>query len=659
MEKKVFVSCPLDCPDQCRFIVRVNDGRVTGLTGDKQHPVTQGIICKKGRALMDRLYHPDRIKHPLIRKKDGFVRASYDEVFNIIADKLTTIRSMHGPTAILNYTSGGYGGVKNQIQSIFFNCFGGATVPEGSLCWGAGIAAQRYDFGNAKGHSPDDILNADTILVWGRNPIFTNLHLYTRLKTAQKKGSRIVVIDPVKTGTAKAFDEYIRINPSTDGALALCMANVIVKNGLYNEQFCKRHVLGFNRFKDHVAEFNLEKGEQITGIPQQVIEALAYEYARSKRAAIYIGYGMQRYHNSGNAVRCIDALASITGNIGQKGCGVNYAAFGLSRYLYDLDKKSKRFIKQSRSFVIGRLGAFLNEPQKPEIKAIFVASANPLTQSPDIIETKKGFSKIGLKVVFDHFMTDTARLADIVLPAAFVFEQDDLFTTSMYSHIFNFSEKAIEPPDSVFPEFEFYLTLAQKMGMDNLGFTSSDDFLQKSSRRLQEKYNKTFDQLPGSYLGVEGEKIAWEDKRFDTPSKKIELYSETARLDGQNPLPSYLTFQKGDAAFPLRLLTCHTRDSLHSQNYAFTDELPVVYVSQKTAEIFDVQNDTKVSLVGKKAKIIVRLSVSEDIGDNTAFMYQGFWHKSGAVNFLTDSVISDMGNQAAYYDSFCRIEKSV
>lgn len=657
MKKQISVSCPMDCWDLCRFVVTIEEGKITKFAGDRHHPVTKGFTCKKGKDLVQRMLHPDRIRHPLVKKKGRFVKASYEEVFHIIVDKLVSIKQKYGTQAILNYTGDGYGGIKNRIQTIFFNCFGGVTQPEGNLCWGAGIAAQQYDFGNSKGHFPDDILNAQTILVWGRNPKDTGIHLYKLLKQAQKKGSRIIVIDPVKTATARSFDDYIRIRPSTDGALALAMANIIIENNLQDKEFIEKYVLGFNRFKAYAAGFTPKKAEQITGISAKTVKTLALQYAKSKTASIYIGFGMQRYHNGGNNIRCIDALASLTGNIGKKGCGVNYAAKSISPYLSGLEKKSRVYAKNRRVFTIGKLGRFLEEAQDPPVKAIFVACANPLTQSPDLEKTIKNFSRVEFKVVFDHFMTDTAQQADIVLPAAFVFEQDDLFATSMQSPVLNYSQKALDPPEGLMPEFEFYLKLAKKMGLENFGFKDSRDYLRKSVRPLLKKLGKGFDQLPDSYLRIKTDDIAWENKVFETPSGKIELYSEKAMQDGLSPLPIFIEPRCGNDQLPLRLLTCHTKDSMHSQGFAFNDEVPKVYVNRKTAQKMDVEKESYVFVKGESAQLKVILCIDDAICDGTAFIYQGWWHKSGAVNLLTNSRISDMGKQAAYYDSFCAIEK--
>ena len=658
MKKQFKVSCPMDCTDLCQFIVIVENNLIIKLEGDPDHPVTKGFVCKKGRALIQRLYHPERIKHPLIKKGNDFKRASYEEVFDIIAQNLTSIKNKYGTKAILNYTCDGYGGIKNRIQNIFFNCFGGVTQPEGSLCWGAGIAAQKYDFGNPKGHFPDDVLNAQVILIWGRNPKYTSIHLYTLLKQAQKNGSRIIVIDPVKTATAKAFDEYVRINPSTDAALALAMANIIIEHDLHDKQFIKNHVKGFKRFSKYAAFFTQKKAEEITGIDASIIKTLALQYARAKTASIYIGFGMQRYHNSGNTIRCIDALGAITGKIGKKGCGVNYAAKSLSPYLYELDRKSQDYAVNRRFFTVGNFGKFLEKIQDPPVKAIFVAYGNPLTQSPDLKQTVDNFSKIKFKVVFDHFMTDTAKQADIVIPAAFVFEQEDFFATSMYSPVLNYSQKAVDPPEGIMSEFEFYLKLAEKLGIKKLGFENSKEYLKKSVQPLLKKLGKKFIFPPEDYLRFRQNDIPWKDKIFDTPSGKIELYSEKALQDGLSPIPAFIEPNQGNKKYPLRLLTCHTIDSMHSQGFAFNSDKPMVYLNQKTAEKFNLHNKDLVYVKGIKSKIEASLCIDEAICDSTAFIYQGFWHKSGAVNFLTQSVISDMGKQAAFYDSFVAIEKT-
>ncbi len=667
MKKQVSVSCPMDCFDLCRFRVTVEHNRVIHLAGDPHHPLTQGRVCRKGKKLVDRMNHPDRLRHPLIRSPKGFVPASYDQVFDLLSEKLLSIRETDGNTAIMNYASDGYGGAKGRIQSIFFNCFGGDTRFEGSLCWGAGMAAQAYDFGSVQGHVPQDILNSKLVILWGRNPSHTSLHLQSLVAQARKKGARVMVIDPIHTATAKTCDRHIPIAPATDGALALAMARVLIEKELVDREFVKTHVQGFERFKTYVAGFTPEVAQQITGIGARDIEDLAVAYATTDPASIYLGYGLQRYENGGSTVRCIDALAALAGHIGKRGGGVNYAAKSLALFLNAPEKKSRKFAAHTRTFPVAKLGAFLQTAAAPPIKAIFVCGGNPLVQSPDLGTLVPAFSKIAFKVVFDHFMTDTAALAEVVLPAASVFEQEDLFVTSMYSHVLNYSQKAVEPPASIMPEFEFYLELARRLGLDNLGFNSSADYLEQCAAPVLKGADWPWDghleSLNHQYVHIKAHDIAWADQKFLTPSGKIEIYSEKALADGLSALPQFSPARQGSAGFPLRLLTCHTRDAMHSQGFEDQSEIPQVFINDRTARALGekfsgqgVSTGQQVRVTGRNGSIQARVCLDGGIYDNTAFMYQGFWHKSGAVNFLTESRVSEMGGQAAYYDSFCTLE---
>lgn len=662
MEKTVFVSCPLDCFDLCRFKVGVKDNQVIDIQGDPDHPVTRGFICQKGKRLKNRYEQPDRLLFPLVRSAllgrpgNGFEKASWDQVLDLISSKLISIKSAYGPTAVIDYLGAGYGGLKGRIQSIFFNAFGGATRPVGSLCWGAGIAAQKYDFGSHKSHAPDDILNSKLILLWGKNPKYTSLHLYTLLKQAEKQGSKIIVIDPIQTATAKSFDSYIRIKPSTDGALALAMAKVIIDHDLHDNAFIQKHVKGFRRFKSSIQPYTLEYAQDITGLPAKLIESLALDYAAADCASIYLGLGLQRYENGGNTIRAIDALAAIAGKIGKKGCGVNYAAKSAAPYLDSLEVSSMTPACSIREFSISQLADFLDVADKPPVKAIFVAGTNPLNQGPDIQKTIDQFSKIEFKVVFDHFMTDTARYADIVLPAASVFEQEDIFATSMYSPVVNYSHQAVEPPDGIIPEFDFYLKLAQIMGINTLGFSDTSSFLEKSASPFLEKLNMDFETFKNGYPSIKEDEIAWADLNFKTESGRIEIYSSAALKEIGSAMPVFMENQNIPDEYPLRLLTCHTIESMHSQDFAFVDKEPVVSVNAQTAFRFSVKDGAQVRVKNEKAALKGLLAVDDSICNNAVFIYQGFWHKSGSVNFLTHDKISDMGFQAAYYDTFCTIE---
>ncbi len=651
----------MDCFDLCRFIVTVENNKIENLKRDPDHPLTRGQVCPKAKNLVRRQEHPDRLIHPLLRTKSGFSPISYEDVFQLLAEKLTKVKKQYGNTSILNYTSDGYGGMKNRIQSIFFNTYGGDSRFSGSLCWSAGMAAQKYDFGQARGSNPLAVLDSDLVVLWGRNPKVTNMHLYTLLSRAEKNGSKIIVIDPIETATAKRFDSYIRINPGTDGALALAMANVLIAEDLLNKTFIENHVMGFQRFRQSIKIMTAEVAQDITGIPAAQIRELAMAYGKTSKAAIYIGYGIQRYENGGNAVRSINALAAITGHIGVPGAGLNYASKSLAPYLSGPEQRSEACGIERRTFPAPCLGSFMAEADDPPVKMAFFSYGNPLVQTPDLNQALKGFSGVDFTVVSDQVMTDTAAHADLVLPAATVFEQEDIFVTSMFSHWLNVSQKALEPPDTLMPEFDFYLKLAKYMDLD-LGFSSSGDYLAQCAQPLIDTLQKegdfngnSLEDLGASYARFTGHHTAWADKDFLTPSGKVEIYSNRAKDEGLSPLPVFTPQLFPTKQFPLRLLTCHSSTSMHSQGMMEITDIPKVHINGKTAARLNLKEGLRVEVSGENGKIEARVKIDEAIIKNTAFIYQGYWHKSGAVNFLTRERVTDMGHQAAFYDSFCSL----
>ncbi|MBB6217130.1 anaerobic selenocysteine-containing dehydrogenase [Anaerosolibacter carboniphilus] len=648
-------TCPMDCFDACGMIATVQNGKVIKVEGDPAHPFTKGYVCEKGKRHLERLYHPERLRKPKKRMGDIWIDISWEEAIDEIGNKLLEIKREYGTTAVLHYSDAGYGGLSKSVDKMFFNYYGGVTVSRGGLCWSAGIQGQKYDFGDNQGHHPKDHLNAKTIIIWGRNPYNTNLHLMEYLAQAKKQGTHIVLIDPIRTKTANIASEHIYIKPSTDGALALGMARVIIEESLVDQRYIDQYVKGYEAFKDYVADFTLERVEKITGIDQETIKRLAITYAANKPSCIIIGYGLQRYINGGNNVRCIDALGAITGNIGIQGGGVNYANKSISRYVKGEVVKSEGFIKNQRTYSKTKLGEFLESVQEPTIKCIFVTKSNPLVQVPNISRTMEAFAKVDFKVVVDMFMTDTAKLADIVLPCTSILEEEDLIYSSMFSPYISYSAKAVAPPDGIIGEYEFFRRLAIKLGLEEYPDIGQGEFLERAIQPLMNTFEITLDQIKHSYFSIPKREIPWEDGKFETPSGKFELYSEMAMAEGTSPLPTYIPALEGGREFPLRLLTPHCKKSLHSQHFVFISEVPVVYLNKKTFVSNHLEMSGLVKIESKQGILIAKPEIDESVGDEILMIYEGWWHKSGSVNFLTEDIISDIGEQAAIYDCFCKI----
>ena len=654
-EKKVKFACSLDCFDGCSMTATVRAGKVLKIEGDKEHPLTRGSICEKGRKHLERMYHTERILKPRRRYKDTWIDISWEDALDEIARKLLDAKEKYGASSVMYFNDSGYTGLSKTVDEMFFNYYGGVTIPRGSLCWAAGIKAQKYDFGNSRANYPEDHAHAKGIIIWGRNPYNTNIHLMPLLLKAKEKGAYISVIDPIRTKSADFAHEHISIKPATDGALALGMANIIIHEGLIDKEFINDYVIGFEEFKAYVRYFTLEKTSEITGIPSDTIRNLAISYATTKPSCIILGYGMQRYSNGGNNIRCIDALGAITGNIGISGGGVNYANKLFSKYIGGEVKKSTLFSQDTRSFSKVKMGEFLESAKEPPIKCLFVMKANPIVQAPDINRTMEAIKKVEYKVVIDMFMTDTAQLADLVLPCTSVLEEEDIIISSMFTNYCNYSHRVIEPPAGLIGEFELYRCLARKMNLQSYPDIDQEEFLRRAINPLTESFGITLEDLKKGPFTIPDQQIAWKNRRFETPSGKFELYSTTALQDGLSPLPSYIEAAKGEREFPLRLITPHLKDSLHSQHFAFIDRIPTVYLNKNTLNTYNLVEGKKAVVKSKQGSIEVTVKINNAVGEELLMIYQGWWHKSGSVNFLTEARHSDMGEQAAYYDCFCRI----
>jgi anaerobic selenocysteine-containing dehydrogenase len=658
MKKAVKFTCPLDCFDACALVAAVEDGRVVSIRGDKDHPVTDGFCCRKGLRHLERLYHPERLRTPLKKSGRDWIPVSWDEALDRIAGELGSCIRQHGSASILHYAASGYGGLIKRVDDVFFNTLGGASVPRGSLCWGAGMAAQTYDFGAVRGHHPRDMAKARTILVWGRNPMDTNIHLVPHLRRARRNGARVFLIDPRVSASTELADRHLAVRPATDGALALGIAHVILQNNWHDRHFLRNRTLGFDAYRRQLDDFPPERVAHITGIPREDIEAVARAYGLHKPAAVILGYGLQRYANGGNTVRCIDALGAITGNIGTSGGGVNYANRTFPPYIAGELAKSQSLARNRRTFPVARLAEFIETADAPPIDCLFVLKANPLVQSPHLHKTLTAFQKVPFKTAVDMFMTDTARHCDLVLPCTSVLEEEDVIYSSMFSPYLHFSEKAVEPPVGVMSEFDLFRTLAERMGLDLYPRHSRRRFLQEAIRPLTGSFGIDIGALrQRTYFRLPGGDVPWKNAVFETPSGKYEFFSERARSDGLSPLPVFIPPPPPDPDYPLRLLTPHWKQSLHSQHFAFIDTRPTAYLHPQTLTGTNtLQEGAAAVLVSPRGRLTATVRTDPGLPEDAVLIYQGWWHKSGAVNFLTDDRLSDMGEQAAYYDCFCRIE---
>lgn len=666
---QVFKSaCPLDCWDECSFLVEVENNRIIAIKADPAQPVTGQAICAKGRKHLERNNHPNRLLFPLLKRRGSFKRIGWADTLEIMAEKISETITRHGPLAILPFSDGGYGGLLKNIEDRFFSALGGCTLHRGNLCWGAGLAAQRYDFGAVLSHDHDDLLNARLIVIWGRNPAATQVHLIPYIKKAKAKGARVILIDPLQTETAALADDYIRIKPASDGLLALAMAGVMIDKKLCDTAYIEGKTSGFAPFAEMCAGYSLEEAENLTGVPAAKIESLALEYAHIKPAAILIGIGLQRHSNGGNTVRAIDALAALSGNIGKAGGGANYANFRISRFIDHGFLSGADLKPQHRYYPKPQLAEALNRYSDPPVELLYISRSNPLVQVGNSNKLRRAFRKVPFIVTAEHFLTDTAAASDLVLPATTFFEAEDIFFTSMSHQYLSYGPRLCEPPGECRPEYAFMADLAAMLSLQ--GFPSAiepENLLTRAIAPLTEKTGLTLEAIKekGPLMPAGFDRIPWSDGKFATEDGRFNFFSLKSEKDGSGGLPHYYApFEISDLSLKEQgyrywLVSPHPHDSIHSTHrLPGGPTKPEAYLHPDTAAAESLVDGDRIEVASPRGKIDLIVSISERIAPETVMIYEGWWHESGAaVNLLTGDALTDMGNQAAYYDCLCRVKK--
>jgi len=559
----VHAACPLNCWDGCALKLTVSSGRIVDVEGDPDHETTRGFACRKARYLVERMYSSDRVTRPLRRTALGWTPIGWEEALDLVAEGMERARARWGPASVLHYTGYGSLGELSRLEERFFNLFGGATRPVGSLCNGAGLEAQRRDFGANLSHDPFDALNSRTIIVWGRNPAATNIHLMPILLDARERGADVVVVDPVRTATARWAGNHVAPRPGTDEALALAMANVILSEGLQDDDFISQNASNFASYEAAARGFTPEAAERACGVPAEDVRGLALAYARNGPAAILIGYGMQRYSGGGAAVRAVDALAAITGNLGIAGGGASYSSQFCSSALADLSASSAA--RAGREIPVAFFASELLKARDPRVEVVYITRANPAAQVQDAGLLAKALRSVPLVVVCDFAMTDTARLADVVLPCAAPFEKDDVYVCSWHNYV-TYARAAVPPSGEALPEAEILYGLARRLGF---GGEMEGDSATWAERLLEPLRAAGLgpDSLAGrSVPHPFAPDVPWEDGEFMTPSGRFELYAPRPQVPGAASGTADRT-PAGSDRYPLVLLTPKHPATIHSMFY--------------------------------------------------------------------------------------------
>ena len=645
--KKLSLGCTLDCFDCCKFNVYVDENKVVKIEGDKEHPYTKGVVCKKGLMHLDRLNHPKRQYTPLLKVDGKWQEISFEVALELMAKKLKAYKEENGSQSILYYEQYGNGSLLKSMGDLFFNFFGGVTKQKGGPCWSAGIAAQKQNFGDVRSHSLEDMLHSKTILVWGKNPAHTTVHTMQMISKAQKQGSFIIVIDPIYTTTAQKADHYVAIKPGGDGALALAMGKRIIEKDLYDASYISQYVNGFEAYKTYVESVEIADLCERAGVSEEEVDFLVEKYT-DVYATILLGYGLQKYTYGGNTIHLIDALAALTGQIGVSGGGVNYANKVYSDVL-NLDPYESEKYAKNREVYVSHMASFI---KNSDIKMAIMTKSNLLNQLPDLNALEEALSKVDFKVCFDNFLTDTAQVCDLFIPTTTVLESEDLLFSSMTNPYLTYNEKAVEPREPLMDEYTFYQALADKIGLSHYPKVIKETYLEKVLEPLKIDYPEIdLSYLKDHYFTIH-QPVAWQDQKFLTPSGKFEiLFNPEAFVEKETRKELVKT------NYPLRLLTNHSKDSLSSQHFIDVEDRAIDYVNTKVAEQGGFENNDLVYLESPRGKIKVKLQVQDSVGDNIVMMYVGWWKKHGNPNWITESGISDIGGQVTYNETFVRLCK--
>jgi anaerobic selenocysteine-containing dehydrogenase len=666
MSEIVKSACSLNCWDNCGFEVTIDEGRVSKVEGDPAHPITKGKICGRGRMLEQRTNSKERLQFPLKKVNEKFDRITWEQALDEIAGKMQQLRQTYGSTSVLHSHDYANGGLLKNLDYRFFNCFGGVTELTGSLCWGAGVEAQKWDFGSAYSHAPDDLLNSQNIIIWGRNVSVTNMHLYSMLQDAKRNGASIVVIDPIHNATAKIADEFVSLRPGSDGMLALGIIKELLNEGLEDRDFITNYTSGYNDLEGLLLTINIKDVEEYTGVSRETIKKLA-RFFSNRPTSTLIGLGMQRYTNGGNTIRCIDALVAISGNIGIPGGGANYANLEVGQSFDTAALMLPERKTESRVFSRVKQAEQILNAKFPEIKMVFVSRGNPLTQLPDTKTVKQAFESVETLVVIDQFLTDTAEIADYVLPCTTVFEEEDIYYSSMYHHYANYSPRLVEPEGEAKSDLWIWTELATRLGFGEDFNYSIDEFLELGLGELK-RNGITLERFKEeNHIELPVQKVPWKNKKFLTPSGKFEFSSLKAEQEGLDGKIQWLASSESKFSnlelyqkFPYHLITMHPARSNHSQNYHLVPGIQqvVIEVASNIATEKGINDGDSITAFNNRGEISGVAKIMKNSHQDVVNIKEGMWRKfGGSPNYLTTSEHSDIGTGSALFDCLINIRK--
>jgi anaerobic selenocysteine-containing dehydrogenase len=662
--------------------VAIQDGVIDDVTGDGDHPFTQGVICGKVHAYAERVHSPLRVPAPLRRvgpKGQGeFTRVTWEEAIDEIRRRWQAIIAREGAEALLPFS---YAGTMGHVQYFaghpFFHALG-ATRLGRTICTATAYAGWRATLGNVTGNDSEQLVGADLVVLWGINAAYSSINVMTLVKQARNRGARIVCIDPYRTRTAKQADEHLMVRPGTDGALALAVMHVLVGEGLVNREYIARATVGYEQLVRHVESYSPAAMAPVVGLEPETIVRFARCYGATRQAFIRVGIGLSRHDNGGMTCRAIACLPALTGAYADPHGGALLSStdvFGFDPRVLVRPDLLPHPVPRTINMI--QLGRALTDPTlAPPVRALYVYNSNPAAVCPNQELVLRGLAREDLfTVVHEQVMTDTTRYADLVLPATTSMEHVDLYKS--YGHLYvQLAEPVIAPVGESRSNWEVFQLLSRAMGIAESHYARSPEDVIES---MLASGDETLEGITLDRLRREGSIRLNLPRPYmpyasgaPTPSGKVEFYSSTLEKLGQPPLPVYRPLREGPengeliGRYPLQCIVPPNRFFLNS-SFSQSD---VLRARQKTATVFVAPVDAlkrrvatgdKVRVFNDRGSGVFIVEVTRDTPAGLAVIEGIWWHRfqqgGRGVNVLTSDRETDLGGGPALHSNLVEIER--
>lgn len=652
----VRTACPLDCPDSCTLDVTVEKGRVVKIDGGNTNPTTRDYICAKVRQFADRVYGEDRLLYPAIRKgpkgQGTFVRVTWEEALDHVAAKMVEIRDRWTAEAILPFYYGGSNGLLTQDtnDAALFRAFGASRLAR-TVCAAPTSAAAMAMYGKMPTVTYADYPQARLIVLWGVNPAASGIHLVPYLKEARKAGATLVVLDPRATSLARQADLHLALKPGTDLPIALALHKYLFDRGYADERFLAEHTRGAEELRARAAEWPIERAAQVADVDAADLERFAEMYAAAAPALIRCGWGQERNRNGGSSTAAIIALPAVAGKFGVRGGGYsmsNSAALGIkaAAWLDDTPEPPTRIVNMNH------LGRALLEYDNPPVQMLFVYNCNPLATMPDQNRVLEGLKREDLfTVVFEQVFTDTARFADVLLPATTFLENYDVAKSYGVLSL-QLVQPVIEPVGEARANVEVFSELAERLGV---GVAEEEtDTLMRIVGRFPESLGDQLLQSGSATPPHGGTPIQFVDVFPLTPDRKADLYPASLAAQATHGLYVY---QEDPATerYPLALISPSSEKTVSSTLGELRQRAAVLQMHPDDARSRGIAQDDPVRVFNDLGEVQCPVALNPDIRPGTISLPKGLWRKStyngSTSNALVPDSFTDLGGGACFNDA--------